>query len=244
MNKKIPEHVAIIMDGNGRWAVNRDLPRSEGHAAGVGTVKSVVKACLEKHIKVLSIWAFGSENWARPEIEVNFLMELFVKALAREVAELHEHNVCLRFTGNRAALAPALQEQMQAAEQLTQNNQRLVLNVVINYGGKWDIVQAVKSISGQIAQGTLSIEQIDEALVAEQLCMSDLPNPDLFIRTGGELRVSNFFLWQLAYTELYFSEVFWPDFTIEEFEKALISFGARERRYGRTSKQLVENSHV
>ncbi len=232
------------MDGNGRWAENRGLPRSEGHCAGVAVVKSVVKACIEKRINVLSIWAFGSENWARPEIEVNFLMELFVQALTREITELHQNGVSLRFTGNRLQLAPALREQMQMAEDLTMNNDRLILNVVINYGGKWDIVQAAKALAKRVADGEMSVEQIDEDAFAEQLNICDLPNPDLFIRTGGELRISNFFLWQLAYTELYFSEVFWPDFSAEELDKALACFSSRERRYGKTSKQLVENNHV
>lgn len=232
------------MDGNGRWAENRGLPRSEGHCAGVNVVKSVVKDCIQKKIGVLSIWAFGSENWARPEMEVNFLMELFVQALTREIDELHQHGVSLRFTGNRSQLAPALQEQMQAAETLTISNERLTLNVVINYGGKWDVVQATKTLAKQVADGVISINQIDEATFEKQLNTYGLPNPDLFIRTGGELRLSNFFLWQLAYTELYFSDVFWPDFSTEEFDKALLCFSSRERRYGKTSKQLVENNYV
>lgn len=244
MNQKIPEHVVIIMDGNGRWAENRGLPRSEGHCAGVDAVKSVVKACIKKNIKVLSVWAFGSENWARPEEEVNFLMQLFVQALTREIAELNQNGVSLRFTGNRAQLASALRDQMQAAEELTIDNHRLTLNVVINYGGKWDIVQAAKTLATRVASGEMSIEQIDEKTFADQLSLSDLPNPDLFIRTGGELRLSNFFLWQLAYTELYFSDTFWPDFSEAELDKALSCFRSRERRYGRTSKQLVEDAHV
>ena len=232
------------MDGNGRWAENRGLPRSEGHCAGVDTVKTVVKVCIKKNIKILSIWAFGSENWARPEMEVNFLMQLFVQALAREIAELNENGVSLRFTGHREQLAQALREEMAAAEQLTVDNQRLILNVVINYGGKWDILQATKTLASQVANGVLSIDQIDEQTFAEQLSMSDLPSPDLFIRTGGELRLSNFFLWQLAYTELYFSDLFWPDFSEEELDHALACFSSRERRYGKTSKQLVENEYV
>ena len=232
------------MDGNGRWAECRDLPRSEGHCAGVDVVKSVVKACIEKKIKVLSIWAFGSENWSRPEKEINFLMQLFIQALTREIAELHQNGVRLRFTGNRAQLAPELREQMQLAEELTLNDTCLILNVVINYGGKWDIVQAAKALASRVADGVMSVDQIDENTFAAQLAIYDLPNPDLFIRTGGELRLSNFFLWQLAYTELYFSDVFWPDFTVEELDKALACFSSRERRYGKTSKQLSENNHV
>ena len=232
------------MDGNGRWAESRGLSRSEGHGAGVDVVKSIVKGCVEKKIKILSIWAFGSENWARPEKEVNFLMQLFVKALSIEMEELHQSGVLVRFTGNRTQLAPALCEQMQHAEQLTANNTRLTLNVVINYGGKWDIVHATKALATKVANGLISVDQIDEKSFSDELSIHDLPNPDLFIRTGGELRLSNFFLWQLAYTELYFSDVFWPDFTVEELDKALICFNARERRYGKTSKQLAENNYV
>ena len=232
------------MDGNGRWAESRGLPRSEGHGAGVNVVKTVVKACVEKNIKVLSVWAFGSENWARPEKEVSFLMQLFVQALTREIAELHQNNVHLRFTGNREQLSPELRDQMQIAETLTADNGQLILNVVINYGGKWDIVQAARSLSRQVAAGELLPDQIDESLFSRHLNACHLPDPDLFIRTGGERRISNFFLWQLAYTELYFSDVYWPDFTISEFEDALAWFGSRERRYGKTSKQLIENKHV
>ena len=232
------------MDGNGRWAESRGLPRSEGHCAGVDVVKTVVRACLKKHISVLSVWAFGSENWARPETDVSFLMQLFVTALTREINELHQNGIRLRFTGHRAQLLPALQAEMQAAESLTADNDQLVLNVVINYGGKWDIVEAAKTLASQVLDGRLLVEQIDENLFSQQLNTGDLPCPDLFIRTGGERRMSNFFLWQLAYTELYFSDVYWPDFTTSEFERALEWFGQRERRYGRTSKQLVEKQNV
>ena len=196
------------------------------------------KACIEKNINVLSVWAFGSENWGRPEQEVNFLMNLFVEALTREINELHNNGVRMRFTGNREQLASMLREQMQYAETLTRNNQRLILNVVINYGGKWDIVQAAKALVNQVMEGQLTVDQIDESVFEKQLSMSELPCPDLFIRTGGELRISNFFLWQLAYTELFFSDVFWPDFSVEELDKALTWFSSRERRYGKTSRQL------
>ncbi len=232
------------MDGNGRWAECRGLQRSEGHCAGVDVVKTIVKACVEKNIKTLSVWAFGSENWARPEAEVNFLMQLFVQALTREIAELHDNGVCLRFTGNREQLASALREHMKMAEELTAGNDKLTLNVVINYGGKWDIIRATKTLASRVAAGELAVDQIDEKLFAQQLAMSDLPDPDLFIRTGGELRISNFFLWQLAYTELYFTDAFWPDFTVAEFDKALAWFNSRERRFGKTSRQLGENTDV
>ena len=232
------------MDGNGRWAECRGLPRSEGHCAGVDVVKTIVKACVDKQVGMLSIWAFSSENWARPETEVNFLMQLFVQALTREITELHQNGVRLRFTGNRGQLASALREQMQLAEALTINNNQLILNVVMNYGGKWDILQATKALASQVIDGSMSLDQIDEQAFAQQLNTCHLPDPDLFIRTGGEQRLSNFFLWQLAYTELYFSEVYWPDFTPDEFDKALASYGSRERRFGQTSEQLIEKTHV
>lgn len=244
MNQKLPQHVAIIMDGNGRWAENRGLPRSEGHRVGVDVVKTIVKECVKKHINVLSVWAFGSENWSRPTAEVDFLMQLFVEALKRELDELCEEGVCLRFTGDRSQLSPELQAQMKTAEQLTVTNTKLTLNVVINYGGKWDIVQVAKKLASQVKEGSLSLDDINERTFAQLLDTYGLPDPDLFIRTSGEQRISNFFLWQLAYTELYFSPVSWPDFTASEFESALNSFGSRERRYGKTSKQLAENHDV
>ncbi len=230
------------MDGNGRWAESRGLPRSEGHAAGVDAVKTTVKTCVDNGIKVLSVWAFGSENWARPEKEVNFLMQLFVQVLIEEINELHQQGVRLCFTGNRAGLGSVLRENMQMAESLTVNNDQLIMNIVMNYGGKWDIVQAAKTLASQVAEGCLSLEQIDEKTFACQLSACHLPDPDLFIRTGGEKRLSNFFLWQLAYTELYFTDVYWPDFTRDEFEKALGSYGSRERRFGKTSSQLIDQN--
>ncbi len=231
------------MDGNGRWAESRGLSRSEGHCAGVDVVKAIVKTCVTRHIPILSIWAFGSENWGRPTAEVDFLMQLFVQALSREIDELHGNRVSLRFTGNREQLSPVLQEKMQWAETLTADNNALILNVVINYGGKWDIAQAAKIIAGQVLRGELSLDQVNEQTFANCLHLN-LPDPDLFIRTGGEKRLSNFFLWQSAYTELYFSDVYWPDFTTVEFENALAWFGMRERRFGKTSQQLVEARHV
>lgn len=236
------------MDGNGRWAQGQGLPRREGHLAGVMTVKNIVKACIEKQIRVLSLWAFGQDNWSRPTDEVEFLMELFIQSLAQEVKSLHQHGVRLRFTGNKQQLAPSLQEAMCKAESLTASNETLTLNIVMNYGGKWDILQAVRQLGRQISMGQLVPEDIDESLFSSYLSMADLPDPDLFIRTSGEQRISNFFLWQLSYTELFFSPVCWPDFTAQELDKALESFQQRERRYGKISAQLKatdeENLHV
>ena len=226
------------MDGNGRWAENQDLPRVEGHRVGIETVRAVVECCLQKQIPVLSLFAFSSENWARPEMEVDFLMHLFIHALECEIEDLHKHGVCLRFTGERRQLSPKLRAQMDVAEALTAKNQRLILNLVVNYSGKWDIVQAAKILAVQVAEGSIGVDSIDEKLFSQVLNTHGLPDPDLFIRTSGEQRISNFFLWQLAYTELYFADVHWPDFTALEFEKALASYSLRERRYGQISEQL------
>jgi len=229
---KMPQHIAIVMDGNGRWAESRGLERIEGHKAGVVSVKKMISCCLEKKISCLSLFAFSSENWSRPISEVNFLMELFIESLRREVAELNHLSIRLRFTGDRAPLSSVLQEKMQEAESLTQQNQQLILNIVVNYGGKWDLVNATKKIAQDVLAGNLGVEQINEATFAEFLDTKGLPEPDLFIRTSGELRISNFFLWQLAYTELYFTEVHWPDFNERELEQALIAFNKRKRRFG------------
>lgn len=244
LNEILPQHIAIIMDGNGRWAQRRGLLRIEGHRAGASTVKNVVSLCLRYQIPILSLFAFSSENWLRPEEEISFLMRLFIEALGKEVQELHENGVCLRFTGDRSALSPLLQEQMGLAELRTKDNKRLILNIVVNYGGKWDLVQAVKKIAKKVSMNELSIDDINESEIAQVLNTAGLPDPDLFIRTSGEQRISNFFLWQLAYTELYFADVHWPDFSASEFEKALASFKRRERRYGKISQQLNEADHV
>ena len=212
MEQKIPQHVAIIMDGNGRWAESRGLARIEGHKAGVESVKKMIRCCMTKRIPCLSLFAFSSENWSRPSEEVNFLMELFLESLRKELAELNQHGIRMRFTGDRSLLSPLLQQQMREAELLTANNEQLILNVVVNYGGKWDLVNAAKKITKAVLNGELAIDDINETNFAHYLDTDGLPEPDLFIRTSGELRISNFFLWQLAYTELYFSEVHWSDF--------------------------------
>lgn len=237
MEHKIPQHVAIVMDGNGRWAESRGLPRIEGHKAGVESVKKMIRSCMTKKIGCLSLFAFSSENWSRPIEEVNFLMELFIESLRQELAELNQHGIRMRFTGDRSLLSPVLQEQMQEAETVTANNDQLILNVVVNYGGKWDLVTAAKKMSQAVLRGELVLDKIDEACFAQYLDTAGLPDPDLFIRTSGELRISNFFLWQLAYTELYFTEVHWPDFNEEALELALTSFSKRKRRFGQISKE-------
>lgn len=244
LTQKIPHHVAIVMDGNGRWAERQGLPRVEGHRVGVNVVKTMVRCCIEKKISVLSLFAFSCENWQRPVQEVEFLMDLFLQALAREIDELHQNGVRLNFTGDRQILSSLLQQKMQAAEDLTHTNTALTLNVVMNYTGQWDILQAARCIASQVQQGHLTPEDINESLFERYLDTQGLPNPDLFIRTSGEQRISNFFLWQLAYTELYFTETSWPDFSIEEFEKALLFYAYRERRYGKTSSQVQGENHV
>ncbi len=232
------------MDGNGRWAKNQGLERIEGHRVGVGVIKVIVQSCLKKKISTLSLFAFSSENWARPVVEVNFLMQLFIQALGREIQELHHHGVRLRFTGDRSQLSNELCKEMQAAETLTEKNSQLTLNVVLNYGGKWDIVQAAKTLARRVSNAEMSLDEIDENTFESVLSTHGLPQPDLFIRTSGEQRISNFFLWQLAYTELYFSEKHWPDFSADEFDKALACFSMRKRRYGLTEQQTNEKPYV
>lgn len=227
-----PQHVAIVMDGNGRWAKHRGLARVEGHKAGVAPVKKIINCCLEKKIPCLSLFAFSSENWSRPTEEVQFLMGLFLESLKNELAQLHENGIRMRFTGDRGALSPVLQQQMGEAEAMTKDNTQLIVNVVVNYGGKWDIVTAVKKMTKAVLNGDLDVEAINDSSFAAFLDTDGLPEPDLFIRTSGELRISNFYLWQLAYTELYFTAVHWPEFDEQEFANALDSFSKRKRRFG------------
>ncbi len=232
------------MDGNGRWAEHRDLNRIEGHRAGVEAVRTVIQCCLHKKIAVLSLFAFSSENWARPAAEVDFLMQLFLSALKQEITVLHQQGVSVRFTGDRSVLSKALRTEMHDAEALTADNHQLTLNFALNYGGKWDILQAAKALAQQVQTGVLSIDAINEDVFSQLLDTHGLPNPDLFIRTSGEQRISNFFLWQLAYTELYFSEEYWPSFSALEFEKALACFASRHRRYGQIGGVVKETDHV
>jgi undecaprenyl diphosphate synthase len=238
-SNKGPRHVAIIMDGNGRWANRRRLPRFAGHKAGVETVKEVVRACGQKGIEVLTLFAFSSENWRRPEEEVGFLMGLFMTALDQQVRKLHENNIRLRIIGDRNAFSQTLQQRIEAAETLTGNNSGLTLVIAANYGGRWDVLQATRTIAARVRAGELDPEQVSAGLVQSLLSLSDLPEPDLFIRTGGEKRVSNFLLWHLAYTELYFTDTLWPDFDRQAFDGALASFVTRQRRFGRTGDQVA-----
>ena len=236
---KYPRHVAIIMDGNGRWASRRRLPRVAGHKAGVETVKGVVRVCGEKGVEVLTLFAFSSENWRRPQEEVGLLMGLFMTALDQQVRKLHEHNIRLRIIGDQSAFSRMLQERIEAAESLTRTNTGLTLVIAANYGGRWDMTEAARTIASRVQAGELTPDQVSPQLVQSLLSLCDFPEPDLFIRTGGEKRVSNFLLWQLAYTELYFTDTLWPDFDRQAFEGALTSFATRQRRFGRTGDQLA-----
>ncbi|TPW16622.1 MAG: undecaprenyl diphosphate synthase [Halothiobacillaceae bacterium] len=233
-----PRHIAIIMDGNGRWARKRLLPRIAGHKAGVDSVRTAVQECARRGVEVLTLFAFSSENWRRPPQEVSFLMELFLTALERELRSLHQNNVRVRVLGDTAAFAEKLQHKIRETEQLTQHNSGLTLNVAANYGGRWDIAQAVRRIAQEVAAGRCTPEEITEASIEAYTQLHGLPEPDLFIRTGGEQRISNFMLWHLAYTELYFTDLSWPDFDAAALEAAIASFRARERRFGRTSEQV------
>ncbi|MDR3492791.1 MAG: polyprenyl diphosphate synthase [Gammaproteobacteria bacterium] len=234
----LPRHIAIIMDGNGRWAKLRNLPRVMGHRAGVKAVRETIRCCAEKKIEVVTLFAFSSENWQRPQTEVSYLMELFVSALQREAKKLHQQNIQLRIIGDRLRFSEKLQKQMAKAEELTAKNTGLIVVIAANYGGQWDIAQACQTLAKEVEQGVITSDEINASLIQTKLALADLPLPDLFIRTSGEMRISNFMIWQLAYSELYFTECLWPDFNALEFEKALNSYSLRERRYGCTSEQL------
>ena len=234
-----PRHVAIIMDGNNRWAKAHRLKGVAGHKAGVDAVKAVVETCAREGVEVLTLFAFSSENWRRPKDEVSALMRLFLIALEREVRKLHRNNIRLRIIGDRSAFNPALQEHMEKAEALTRDNTRMTVVIAANYGGHWDITQATRKVAEQVKAGQLEPSDITDDLIQEHLSIGDLPMPDLLIRTAGEQRISNFLLWHLAYTEFYFSEVFWPDFKSEQMLKALDAYAHRQRRFGQTDDQIA-----
>ncbi|EKD54647.1 MAG: undecaprenyl diphosphate synthase [uncultured bacterium] len=240
----LPRHIAIIMDGNGRWAKKRLLRRVAGHKAGTDAVRRIVEACAEKKIEVLSLFAFSSENWRRPLSEVNYLMELFLVLLKREVKKLHEQNIQVRIIGNRLDFDKKLQKQMADVEVITKDNTGLKLIIAANYGGQWDMTQAMRQIAIAIEAGQLTSQSISAELIQTKLSLADLPPPDLFIRTSGEQRISNFFLWQLAYSELFFTDVLWPDFNTGELDKALAFYAMRERRFGHISEQLEVKEHA
>jgi undecaprenyl diphosphate synthase len=234
----VPRHVAIIMDGNGRWANRRKLPRYAGHSEGVKAVRRTVEGCKARGIEVLTLFAFSSENWRRPALEVRLLMELFLRTLKREVKRLERNGVRLRFIGDRDGFDAKLRALMDEGERITAHNDELTLVIAVNYGGHWDIARAAQRIARRVRDGELAPESIDSALLAGEMSLADLPVPDLFIRTGGEQRISNFLLWQLAYTELYFTDLLWPDFDADALDEALRSFAGRQRRFGQTGDQV------
>lgn len=240
LKRTLPRHVAIIMDGNGRWAERRHLPRYAGHRAGVKAVQTIVEACAVREIEVLTLFAFSSENWRRPQQEVGLLMELFLTTLRREVDRLHQRNVRLRFIGDRTAFPASIHKRIDAAEELTKDNTGLTLVIAVNYGGRWDITQAARRLARKVEAGELRADEITPQHLEAELSLHGLPEPDLFIRTGGEQRISNFLLWQLAYTELYFTDILWPDFDAQAFADALTSFAGRQRRFGLTGHQVEQ----
>ena len=236
---RVPRHLAVIMDGNGRWAQQRHRPRAIGHRAGARAVNQCIDFCLDKGISALTLFAFSSENWGRPEDEVGALMKLFMNALDREVAELHRRGVRVRFIGERSRFPDGIRARMQAAEAQTAGNARLALNIAASYGGRQDIAAAARSLAEDVAAGRLQPAQVDEALFGSRVALADLPPPDLFIRTGGDHRISNFLLWQLAYTELWFTETLWPALDAATLQRALDDYASRERRFGLTGAQVA-----
>lgn len=234
----MPRHVAVIMDGNGRWAAARALPRTAGHAMGVRSVKATVETCAKRGVEVLTLFAFSSENWKRPKDEVSMLMNKFLEALDNEVSDLHKNQIRLRFIGQLEQLSGPLRDRMQQAEELTRSNGRMTLVIAVAYGGRWDVTQATRSIVRSCVAGELAMDDVNEEELTHRLALAGLPDPDLLIRTGGEQRISNFLLWNLAYTELYFTDVLWPDFNEAELDRALTFFGSRQRRFGLTPAQV------
>jgi undecaprenyl diphosphate synthase len=234
----VPEHVAIIMDGNGRWAEARGRARHAGHKAGVASVRSTIEECIRYGVRVLTLFAFSSENWRRPKTEVNLLMELFLSALQREVKRMQTNDIQLRVIGDVSAFPEKLQQRIRESEKATRDNKRLILQIAANYGGRWDITQTAQRLANAVRNGELDPGDIDEKLFARTTTQGDVTDPDLFIRTGGDQRISNFMLWHCAYTELYFTPVLWPDFGVEAFREAVAEFATRQRRFGQTGAQL------
>ena len=242
-NKNTPQHVAIIMDGNGRWAQLQGKGRVSGHRAGVESVRAVVASARKSNVKALTLFAFSSENWQRPEKEVSVLKDLFMYVLTKEVKRLHKHNIRFQVIGDLSRFSDKLQRNIAKSEQLTSENTGLVLSVAANYGGRWDIAQAAKKLASDVQQGTMTLDDINEQTLNAQTCLADLPALDLLIRTGGDYRISNFLLWQAAYAELYFTDILWPDFNEAQFEQAINCFDQRERRFGKTGEQ-AKNEQV
>ncbi len=237
---EIPTHIAIVMDGNGRWAQKRKRPRTFGHQAGLKALRKIVEHAGKSGVRELTVFAFSSENWSRPKKEVGRLMDLFMRALDRETKELHENGVRIRFIGDLAAFAPEMQQKIDSAMTQTAENRKMTLNVAANYGGRWDIVNAARKTAEAVANGQIMLDEVDENYFSRQAALGDSSNPDLFIRTGGEMRISNFLLWQCAYTEFYFTPVLWPDFAPAVLDEAIATYQSRERRYGLTGEQIKD----
>lgn len=235
----IPRHIAIVMDGNGRWAKAKQRPRFMGHKRGVETVREIVKTCSALNVECLSLFAFSSENWKRPEEEIKNIMGLFMMALDREAKSLAKNNVRLQIIGDLSRFSERLQKKIKKVEELTSKSTGLRLLIAANYGGRWDIVESTRQLALQVKAGDIDINAITEESISSNLETYNLPEPDLFIRTGGEKRISNFLIWQMAYTELYFTDVLWPDFTSDELKKAIKDFSSRQRRFGKTGEQVI-----
>jgi len=244
MNAQLPAHIAIIMDGNGRWAGLRHSPRAEGHRAGVRATREIVEACGKRHVPALTLFAFSSENWYRPRAEVGLLLDLMRSTLNAETRRLAENDVRVQFIGDREGLPKDLVREMVRAETLTRENQGLQLSIALNYGGRWDVAQAARSLARDVEEGRIGAQDIDQTSIGRRMMLAHLPEPDLLIRTGGERRISNYLLWQLAYTELYFTEVLWPDFDSAMLDEALEFYRGRQRRFGRTTEQTVNHQHA
>jgi len=236
----IPEHIAIIMDGNGRWAENKNLPRAAGHKKGVETVRIMVQSCISLGVKYLTLYTFSTENWKRPQREISMLMRLMVKSLRKETNELNANNVKITSIGDTQSLPKVVQKELTQAKEITKNNDQLVLNLALSYSGRWEIIEATKKIANDYAKGIIQLEQINEDLVSRCLTTAEMPDPDLLIRSGGERRISNFLIWQIAYSELYVSNVLWPDFKCENLIEAIEDYQKRERRFGLISEQISE----
>ena len=236
--KELPKHIAVIMDGNGRWAKNRGKPRSSGHQAGVKATRAIVEHCARLRIDALTVYAFSSENWRRPETEVNFLMELFIKAIRSELNKLHENNIRMRFIGELSRFSDSLHREIETATSRTADNTGMQLNIAVNYGGRGELVSAMNGIAAKVAAGELDPAMIDEKTISDHTWLAGCPEPDLFVRTGGEQRLSNFLLWHLAYSELAFTETLWPDFNGQELDTILDNYAKRQRRFGQTGEQV------
>ena len=246
MNSKSskPKHIIIIMDGNGRWAEQNGLSRSAGHKAGVKTLRNLIEYAVQLELNTLTVYAFSRENWQRPQKEVELLLDLFISSIESEIKDLHKNKIRLNFIGETDRFSEKLKKSMRESEQLTSNNSKMTLNVALNYSGRWDIHNALLLIINEVMTKKLNVDEIDEDLINKKLSLADYEEPDLLIRTGGERRLSNYLLWQIAYTEMYFTDILWPDFNREQFDLALNWYKKRQRKFGKTSEQIEGNKNA